>query len=174
MRTTIIAASAALLLLSGCSAFQGAPKPAAYPKEKQAYMLVTPPEHLAVLELRESMKRLPANGAPVPQPSGEVEVDRVAVHAFYERLQSEQTPDGRATLLVEQSLDRDAPIGEWTQVREFSSQERCESTKKELQEITRQASAGVDYYHGMPLYEMQWVFLEWSNRWARCVPVALL
>lgn len=133
-------------------------------------MLVVPPERLAVLELRESMDRLPRNGAPVPAASGEVEVDRGAVKAFYERMQAEATPEARAALLVEQSLERAAPVGEWTQVREFRSRERCETTKSELQDITREASAGVKYYDGMPLYELQWVFLEWSNRWAQCVP----
>ncbi|MDX1540305.1 MAG: hypothetical protein R3349_02765 [Geminicoccaceae bacterium] len=172
MRTTLSATLGAALALSGCSAFDGASRPAAYSKpDSEPWMLVTPPERLAVLELRESLERLPRNGAPMPAASGEVDVDRVLVRAFYEELQAEGTPRDRAVLLVEQSLERDAPVEEWTQVREFRSRERCETTKDELQEITREASGTVDYYDGMPLYELQWVFLEWSNRWARCIPV---
>ena len=172
MRIWLLAASGATLLLSGCGVFDGAPRPAAYAKpESERWMLVTPPERLTVLELREILDRLPRDGAPMPAASGEIAVDRGAVQAVYDQMQGEPTPDGRATLLVERSLRRDAPIEEWTQVREFKSRERCETTKDELQAITREASAGVNYYHGMPLYELQWVFLEWSNRWAQCRPV---
>lgn len=172
MRTISYAALGAALAVSGCNVFDGTSRPAAYTKPKdEAWMLVTPPERLAVLELRESLERLPRNGAPLPAASGEVDVDRQAVQAFYERLQAAATPEARASLLVEQSLERAAPVGSWTPVREFRSRERCETTKSELQDITREASGQVEVYDGMPLYELQWVFLEWSNRWAQCVPV---
>lgn len=174
MRITLLAAFGAALILPGCGAFDGAPSPGADPQENQAWMLITPPERLAVLELREALDYLPRNGTPLPTASGEVQVDRVAVRAFYDRMQAETTARRRAALLVEQSLEREAPIRRWNQVREFRSREKCEITKGELQEITREASAGVNYYDEMPLYELQWVFLEWSNRWARCVPVEQL
>lgn len=175
MRISIPTALAAALLASGCNLLGGppvAPKPAAYTKpEPVAWMLITPPERLTVLELREALDRLPSNGAALPAASGEVDVDRLAVQAFYEKLQAEPTADGRATLLVEESLDRAAPPERWNQVREFRTEEHCRTTLGELQEITREASGEVRYYDGMPLYELQWVFLEWSNRWGRCVPV---
>lgn len=173
MRTLIPTALAALLV-SGCNIVgdpPAAPKPAAYRPEPVAWMLITPPERLTVLELREALERLPSNGAPLPAASGEVAVDRLAVQAFYDRLQAEPTADRRAALLVEESLDRTAPPERWNQVREFRDEEHCRTTLDELQDITREASEEVRYYHGMPLYELQWVFLEWSNRWGRCVPV---
>lgn len=173
MRSSPIIALVAILPATGCTLLdEPEAKPAAYVEpEARAWMLATPPERLTVLELREVLEHLPRNGAPVPAASGEYDVDRPAVQAMYARLQEAETADERAAVLVEESLDQRAPIEEWTQVREFRTRERCESTRDELQEITREASADVTYYHGMPLYEMQWVFLEWSNRWATCVPV---
>lgn len=169
MRTTSFVAIATTCIFSGCNVPAEVSQP--QPQPDIPHMLVTPPERLTVLELREILERLPGHGAPMPAASGEVEVDRIEVAEFYEKLQAEQTAEGRAGLMVEESLDRNAPVEEWTHVREFSSRERCETTKGELQEITKEASDGVSYYHGMPLYELQWVFLEWSNRWAECVPV---
>ena len=175
MRTFPLAALGAVLLMSGCSVLDGTPKPAAYTRpENEAWMLVTPPERLTVLELRESLERLPSNGAPLPAASGEVEVDRLAVQAFYERLQAAETADAKAGLLVRESLHREAPVTTWHQVRKFRSEDHCKTTRRELQEITQEASAGVDYYPEMPLYELQWVFLEWSNRWSECIPVRRL
>lgn len=173
MRRTSIAVLGVTLVAAGCSLIdQPEPQPAAFPKpQPRAWMLVTPPERLTVLELRKVLEHLPRNGAAMPAASGAYDVDRPAVQAVYAKLQAAESADQRAAVLVQESLDRSAPIEEWTQVREFATQERCETTKAELQEITREASQDVSYYHGMPLYEMQWVFLEWSNRWADCVPV---
>lgn len=175
MRTLLPTALGAALLVSGCNILGGPPaetKPAAYTRpEAEAWMLITPPERLAVLELREALERLPGNGAPLPAASGEVEVDRLAVQTFYEQLQAEPTAGERASFLVEESLDRAAPVERWNQVREFKTEEHCRTTLGELQEITREASQDVRYYDGMPLYELQWVFLEWSNRWGQCVPL---
>jgi hypothetical protein len=173
MRSTPIIVLGTTLVVSGCSLAGGSePQPAAYTKPPaRGWTLVTPPERVTVLELREALEQLPPDGAPLPTLSGQYDVDRPAVQAVYAKLQAADTADQRATILVEESLDRSAPVEAWTQVREFKTQERCESTKDELQEITRESVQDVSYYHGMPLYEMQWAFIEWGYRWASCVPV---
>lgn len=178
MRTLDVLALCAASITSGCGILEewrGDPTPAAYTRPApEAWMLVTPPERTTALELREILDRLPATDDSLPKASGEVEVDRLAVRALFEKLKAEPSAGAKARLLVEDSVDRSVPVAAWNQVREFKTEARCQQIRSELQAVTRDASQAITVYDAMPLYELEWLFLEWSNRWAECVPIELV
>ena len=179
MRTPLALALGSTIILSGCGTLDGffgaEPKPAAYTKPvSERWMLITPPDRLTVTELRESLERLPGSNDALPPPSGEVEVSRYAVEDAYETLRTAPSANDQVAFLVEESVDRNAPVITWNQVREFDSEERCRQIQKDLQEVTKGATREVVVERNMELWRMQWLFLEWSNRWSQCVPLAML
>lgn len=179
MRTPLALALGATMIVSGCGTFDSLmgsePKPAAYTKPaEEAWMLVTPPERLTVAELRQSLERLPRRGDPLPAASGEVEVNRYAVERAYDELRAAPSADKQIAYLVRESVDRNAPLIGWNQVREFKSEDRCRQIQKELQKVTQAASKDVVIEDNMELWKAQWLFLEWSNRLSQCVPMTML
>lgn len=171
------------VLASGCTLGEGwnpfarpEPVPAVFtiPETEVGWMLIAPPDQVSARIIRDAIRNLPADGDELPgrgdtHPSAHWEASR----ELFRQVASQPSAKARAELLAGSAYDRAAPRTEWRQVREFKARERCETTLGELREVTAEYISGITYRAGMPLEDLQFLFLFENYAVAECVPITV-
>jgi hypothetical protein len=183
MRKLLVLSVGVPVLLGGCTPGEGwnpfarpEPVPAVFtiPEAEVGWLLIAPPDHASARIIRESVRHLPGGNDDLPRagdayPSEHWEASR----ALFRQIASQPSARARAELLAGSAYDRAAPRTEWRQVREFKGRERCETTLDELREVTAEYTSGITYRPGMPLEDLQFLFLFENYAVAECVPITV-
>jgi hypothetical protein len=161
-------------LAAACST--AAPPPAPTAQVSEEYMLIRPPDELAVVHILEVITHMPDgnDSLPAERMNGASEAEWTKSQALFRALNEQTSPDEQAELLAHESVDRDAPVDDWQQVRRFASKDRCETTKAELQKVTKMHSSRIGAQQGMLLQDLQFHLLAASFDLSQCVPLSSL
>lgn len=175
MRRSFVLTVGAAALAAGCSSMQE-PVPAPEAQVSEPYMLIRPPDEVALVHMLEVVTYMPDGNDrfPVEQLNGVSEAESAASQELFKALVAESSPQAKAEFLADHSVDRDAPVEEWQQVRFFRSQEKCETTKVELQEVTKLHTKRVEPRSNMLLNDLQFHLLASSFALSECVPASSL
>jgi hypothetical protein len=175
MRRSLAFMVCAAALAAGCSTTEQTP-PAPSVQVSEDYMLIRPPDEVAVVHIMKAVTYMPDGDdrLPVSQLNGASEAERAATLALFKALIDQPSPEAKAEFLAHASVVRDAPMDDWQQVRLFRSEEKCETTRGELQQVTKAHSTRIGAKEGMLLHDLQFHLLAASFDLSRCVPVSLL
>lgn len=175
MRKFLVLTVGAAALAAGCST---TPEPASEPEVQvsEEHMLIRPPDAAAVVHVLEVVSHMPDGNArfPAERLNGVAEAERTAAQQLFEALIGKGSPRAKAEFLAHQSVDRDASVDEWQQVRLFDSEDKCETTRAELQEVTKLHTERVEYAPHMLLNDLQFHLLASSFDLSDCVPARSL
>jgi hypothetical protein len=174
MRRSLALTVCAAALAAACSTTEPPPAPEA--QVTQEYMLIRPPDELAVVHILEVITHMPDGNdrLPATRQNGATEAEWVKSQALFKALNEQTSPQAQAELLAQESVRRDAPVDDWQQVRRFASQEKCETTKDELQKVTKIHSSRIGAQQGMLLHDLQFHLLAASFDLSQCVPISSL
>jgi hypothetical protein len=152
------------------------PPPARVAQVTEEHMLIRPPDELAVVHILEAITYMPDSNDRLPaRPANGASAEEwERSQALFKALIAQSSPQAQAELLAHESVDRDAPVDNWQQVRRFASKEKCETTKAELQRVTKLHSTRIGAKHGMLLQDLQFHLLAASFDLSQCVPVSSL
>jgi hypothetical protein len=171
MRKSLALTACAAALAAACTTPEPPPAPVAQVTEE--YMLIRPPDELAVVHILEVITHMPDGNDrfPAQRTNGASDAAWTRSQALFKALNEQTSPQAQAELLAQESVDRDAPVDNWQQVRRFASKDKCETTRAELQNVTKVHSSRIGARHGMLLHDLQFHLLAASFDLSQCVPV---
>ena len=183
MRKLLVLTVGVTVLVSGCALVESwnpfahrEPVPAVFkiPEAEVGWLLIAPPDHASARIIRETVRHLPGGDDDLPGENDAYPSDHwQASRELFRQVAAQPSAQARAALLAGSAYDRAAPRTEWRQVRQFSARERCETTLGELREVTGEYISGITYRPGMPLEDLQFLFLFENYVVAECVPVTV-
>lgn len=163
------------MLAAGCANVPvEEPAPASVAQADEEWMLIRPPDTVAALAILQTVAHLPDGDDRLPsRPANGFSNETWSNSQILLReIQMQSDARSRALLLAEQSVDHGAPRDDWQRVRPFNSREKCETTRAELQDVTRAYSQKIRYYENMPVKKLQFLLLASSFALSDCVPAA--
>jgi hypothetical protein len=150
-----------------------APEPA---KAGETYMLIRPPDDTAILNIMDVVAHLPGASArfPVERLTSASNEERARTTAMFDALARQPSPEAMGAFLAAEVVEHDEPVEEWQQVRSFTSKARCETTKVELQNVTKLHSQRMKDRQDLLVSDFQFHLLAASFAMSECVPASSL